>query len=399
MRRFLVCAILVGALSTARTLVSAQDFLGKNAATWMLDLDSPREAARRGAAYALGKLGSGAFSAVPALIKRLKDDTSPKVRDASAFSLGEIGRDSLMAAGDANLVPALSAALKDPDSLVRRSAAYALGNLGPDAAAAVDDLTAAQGDARPEVRQNVAWALGKMGLAGFPGIRKALGDPDPLVQRDAAGALASFDPQVVRPALKELLGLCGEKNSEVRKAALIVLVKIVTPDDKAALEPIRQALTDSDPEVRVNAALALSNIGGSDAAAAVNVLLDALRRGDLELRRQAAAAIRNIGPEAKKAVPDLIKALRDPDAETRTNAALALGGIGANAEAAVVPLTDLVANTKEKTETRIEAAVALRSIGPVPAAVRAVPNLLRVLEDSRPGHQGARARCLVAAGS
>ena len=381
MRRFLVCAVIVSVFSTVPARISAQGFLGKNAAAWLQDLESPREADRRSAAYALGKLGSEAFSAMPALIKRLKDDTSAKVRDAAAFALGEIGRDSLMAAGDANLVPALAAALKDADSLVRRSAAYALGNLGPDAASAVEELTAAQGDASPAVRQNVAWALGKMGLAGFPGIRKALGDPDNLVQRDAAAALATFDPQVVRPALKELLAVCGEKNSEVRKAALIVLVKIVTPDDKAALGPIRQALADPDPEVRINAALALSNIGGSDAAAAVNVLLDSLRRGDPELRRQAAAAIRNIGPEAKRAIPDLIKALRDPDGETRTNAALALGGIGANAEAAVAPLVDVVGDTKEKTETRIEAAVALRSIGPVPAAVRAVPNLLRVLED------------------
>jgi HEAT repeat protein len=381
MRRHLTILLCASVLFSGSGIVSAQGFLGKDMATWARDLDSPREAARRGSAYALGKLGSEASPAVPGLIKCLKEDGSAKVRDAAAFALGEIGRDSLLAAGDPNLVPALVAALKDADGLVRRSAAYALGNLGADAASAVDALNAAQNDDRPEVRQNVANALGKMGVAGLAGLRNALRDSDNLVQRDAAAALASFDPQVARPALSELLPLCAEKNSEVRKAALIVLVRIVGPDDKAALAPIRQALADPDPEVRVNAALALSNIGGKEAAAAVAVLLESLRGGDLELRRQAAAAIRNIGPEAKSAVPDLIKALRDPDNETRTNAALALGGIGAHAEAAVASLVQMVGDTKEKSATRIEAAVALQSIGPVQAAVRAVPSLLRVLEN------------------
>ena len=201
-------------------------------------------------------------------------------------------------------------------------------------------------------------------VAGLPNIRKALHDTDSLVKRDAAGALAGFDPQTVRPALNDLLPLCREKNSEVRKAALIVLVKIVGPEDTAALDPIRQALNDADAEVRINAALALSNIGGKDSVAAVPVLLDALRRGDIDLRRQAAAAIRNIGPDAKEAVPELIKTLRDPDEETRTNAALALGGIGSNAEQAVPALVQVIADSQEKTGPRVEAAVALSRIGP-----------------------------------
>ena len=175
--------------------------------------------------------------------------------------------------------------------------------------------------------------------------------------------------------------MCDENNSEVRRAALIVLVKIVGPDDKAAAAAIRRALTDADGEVRANAALALSNIGGKEAVAAVPVLLDSLRRGDVELRRLSAAAFRNIGPDAKAAVPELVKVLLDPDEETRTNAALALGGIGANAESAIPALVNVIANGQEKSPTRIEAAVALSRIGECPAAVKAVPTLLKVLLD------------------
>ena len=38
----------------------------------------------------------------------------------------------------------------------------------------VKELEAALADARPEVRQNVAWALGKLGAVALPGLRKAL---------------------------------------------------------------------------------------------------------------------------------------------------------------------------------------------------------------------------------
>jgi HEAT repeat protein len=303
------------------------------------------------------------------------------VREAAAFSLGEIGRESIKAAANQDLVPALAKALKDKDHLVRRSAAYALGSFGTDAAPAKAALEAALGDAKPEVRQNVAWALGKLGADGVPGIRKALGDGDSLVKRDAAAALSPLDPKAAREALNELLPLCAEKNSEVRKAALGVLVKIVTPEDVAALAPIRQALLDPDAEVRANAALALSNIGGKDAAAAVPILRQALRSTDVDLRRQAAVAIRNIGPEAKAAVPDLIEALRDQDEETRSHAALALGGIGPDAESAVPALVRVIADAQEKSQTRIQAAAALKGIGPGPAAVKAVPDLLKVLQD------------------
>jgi HEAT repeat protein len=358
-----------------------QGFLGKSPFAWMRELDSREEAARRNGAFALGKMGLQAAPAIPKLLEKLKDDASPKVREAAAFALGEVGRDSVKAAVHPDLVAGLAQALGDADHLVRRSAAFALGSLGAAALPAKEGLHAALSDPKPEVRQNAAWALGKIGPPGVPGIRKALGDNDSLVKRDAAAALAPLDPQAAHAALAELLPLCSENNSELRRAALTVLVKVLGPEDTIAINPIRQALLDADAEVRVNAALALSNIGGKETAAAVPVLLDCLQRGDIEVRRQAAAAFRNIGPEASSAVPQLAKALRDPDPETREYAALALGGIGPHAEAAIPTLIDIVADSKEKSATRIEAAVALSRIGPAPAAVAGVPTLLRVLGD------------------
>lgn len=363
--------------------VGAQDFLGKGARAWQAELDSQSEAARRNAAFALGKLGSHAAPAVSKLADRMSAEKSAKVREAIAFALGEIGRGSLNASADPSLLPALKKGLLDADHLVRRSSACALGSLGADAEPALDALAFAAQDEKAEVRQNVAWALGRVGPSAVPALRKTLGDRDPLVKRDAANSLAIIDVAAVRPALDDLAALCSEKDSQVRRAALSALMRIVGPGDVAAAAAIRQALLDPDLEVRCNAAMVLSNIGGKEAKAAVDVLLHILRKGEIEMRRQAAAAIRGVGPDAAKAVPDLIEALRDPDEEVRGNAALALGGIGPAAEPAVPRLVELAAAGDERQQTRINAAVSLSQIGEVPAAVKAVPTLLSVLEDPR----------------
>jgi HEAT repeat protein len=378
-----VMAIALAVMLFVTAPLSAQKFLTKDAAAWTEELSAADEVRRRSAAFALGKLGSAAAEAAPALRKTMEKDESPKVREAAAFALGEIVRGSLKVAADPQLVPALTAALKDEHWLVRRSAAYALGCVERDAAPAQDVLEALLKDAFPEVRQNAAWALGKLGTAAIPKLRVALRDGDPLVKRDAAAALGQMEPVPVRVALDDLLALCADKSPEARRAAVGVLVRIVGPEDEKATPPLRTLLADSDEETRRNAALALSNVGGKDAAAGVPILVDALSRGEIELRRQAAAALRNLGPAANRAVPELTRALKDSDAELRTNAALALGGVGPAADKAVPALVGLVADAKDAPEPRMAAAVALSSIGPVPAAIDAVPRLLQVVANAK----------------
>ncbi|MCI0639650.1 MAG: HEAT repeat domain-containing protein [Gemmataceae bacterium] len=370
---------LVGVLTFSHA--QAQVFLGKGSQDWLKVLDQGDEAARRNAAYALGKLGSHAADATGALLRRLAEDKSPKVREASAYALGEIAKESLKVTAQPQLAPGLVKALADQDPLVRRSAAYALGCLGAYGASAQAGLEKALNDSRAEVRQNAAWALGRIGNAGITGLRQAMKDADVFVKRDAATSLMQFSPDKARVALPELLNLCKENSSDVRRAALAVLVKVVNAEDAAAAESLRQALTDQDLEVRRNAALALSNIGGKGAAAAVPILLDALRKGDVELRRQAAAGIRNIGEYADSAVPDLVKVLRDSDEELRRFVALALGGIGEKASSAIGPLVEMIADPKEKSDTRVEAAVSLSRLGAGQAARDAVPRLLQIIED------------------
>lgn len=382
-RRHCTLGLLAAIWLSISTGAMGQSFLGKNARDWERQLkDGKDDKARRSAAFALGKLGSSAFAAVGSLKSTLRDDKSASVREAAAMALGDIARGALKAADDPEIVARLEQALeKDGDPLVRRSAALSLGKLGPDAKSALAALEKAVEDTNAAVRQNAAWALGRIGASSVAGLRKALKDDDLLVKRDAAGSLGKLEPEDARGALDELVACCTLGNSDVRIAALSVLNKIVTSEDSKVAAAIRPALDDKDLEVRQNAALTLANIGGEAAAPALPILLDALRDGDQELKQQAAAAIGNLGDAAATAVPHLIKALAAADKELQRHAALALGGVGEKAEDAIPALVKLLSSAAEFAEARVEAAVALSKIGPRKAAEDAVPGLLRILED------------------
>ena len=373
-------------LGLASTMLSAQQrFLDKSPDAWASELSHSDAKIRRNAAFALGKLGSTAFSTVPKLKKALQEDSDARVRDAAAWAVGEIAKENLKIGADTELIKTLANVLRnDKEPMVRRSAAFALGCFGADALSAKEALESALDSSRnpPAVRQNVAWALGQLGAPALATLRTAMKDNDALVLRDAAVSLGTLPLESAREALPELLACLSSEHGEARRASLGVLVKLVGPEDKTALAPLQKALSDSDVDARRNAALALGNIGGAEAAPAVPVLLDAIRRGDRELRKLATQVIKNIGPEAFAAVPELTRVLTDPDDEQlRANAALALGGIGAAAESAVPHLVRRVTDAKENTIVRMEAATALSRIGPVAEAVKAVPDLTSTIGD------------------
>jgi HEAT repeat protein len=363
-------------LLTVPALARAQgSFLGKRLDAWAAELSSNDPTVRRGAIFALGKMGSSADDLLPQLLKILHDDKSPMVRETAAFSIGEIARNSIRVETQGNLVPALSEALaKDADPLVRRSAAVALGDLGPKGETALPALEKALGDDRPEVRQNVAWALGKIAGNAVTPLRRALRDRDAYVVRDAANAVGELK-EAGHPALPELLLACKNSDSEVRKSAVAALVGIVTPDDKEAYGPLTALLNDPDLEARNNAALALGNVGGEGAKAAVPVLVQAfLQKADPELRKQAAAVLKNIGPAAQAALTPLRKALADPDPELRRNVAVALGGLGTAAVPAFDDLIKVLANPQENPDVRVEAATSLAAIAKAMAQAGDTPN-------------------------
>lgn len=110
--------------------------------------------ARATGARLLGDCGAAAQSAVPAVSKLLQDPDGD-VRVAAAEALLKLAPDRQ---GEAALA-VLAEALKHPDLLVRRRSAEALAGRGPQARSVLPALTAALRDPEPEVRQAAAAAV------------------------------------------------------------------------------------------------------------------------------------------------------------------------------------------------------------------------------------------------
>ena len=108
-------------------------------------------------------------------------------------------------------VGALTAALSDPDPVVRGLCALELSRLGPSAAPALPALTARLQDPDPNVRMEAAVAIGAIGPAAasaVPALVAACRAPNqPLeVVRESATALGNIGPAAssALPALKEI---------------------------------------------------------------------------------------------------------------------------------------------------------------------------------------------------
>jgi HEAT repeat protein len=201
------------------------------------------------AAYQLAKLGPRAARAVEALVNRLQDDSAPPPPEDSfgipvAFSkkehrdiihravleaLGNIGPDALAA------VPAIRPFLGASNGFVRASAAVALWKISGQADVAVKSMV--------ELLENGDWygkrwsatGLGRMGPAGEAGITaliKALSDADAGVRRDAAIALGTIGPKA-RSAVPRLVVLVKEENGAFQADFEWALISL---DAKAAAE-------------------------------------------------------------------------------------------------------------------------------------------------------------------
>jgi hypothetical protein len=128
-------------------------------------------------------------------------DRAPEVREAAAWTLGQIAEPMAVAA--------LGRALEDTDAVVRGLAALALRNIGSAAAPARDALLAKLDDPEPAVRMMAAQAIGRLrDPAAIDRLIQtaSLSGQDVQVLRSVADALGDLGPQAVRalPALRNL---------------------------------------------------------------------------------------------------------------------------------------------------------------------------------------------------
>jgi HEAT repeat protein len=213
---------------------------------------------------------------VPRLTAVLKDP-NPELRRTAAQALGKIARKEA--------VPALVEALRDSDAGVRRQAAWALGMVGEDAVGPErSPLAMLLFDADAGVREAAAAALGLTGdtQTGIELLLERLQEPGTPSdsKRLAAAALGGME---ARSAVTTLTRLLSDPEARVRRWAAAALGEIA---DEQAVKPLGALLAkDPDPGVRLEVAFRLGKFGG---AAARPALTAALKDANEDVRRVAA---------------------------------------------------------------------------------------------------------------
>ena len=155
-------------------------------------------------------------------------------------------------------VPALIAALKDANPLVREDAATALGRLGPAASAAIDPLVATFADKDIYLRGVAAVALGRIGQATVPALTQALADPNAEVRWSAAIAFGRLGHPGAA-AVPELIKALSDPSENVRYGSVVALGGLRSAA-RGAVPALTEVLHDRDETVRRGATLALRQI-------------------------------------------------------------------------------------------------------------------------------------------
>lgn len=293
-------------------------YQGRTSTEWSRDLsDSPLQPTPR-RLMAVDVLGSYGAPAVPALLKALHDP-APEVRQRAIQALTRVGRaarevgpalvdvvkqagdspqladsavEALVSLGPAALpaVPALKAALADPDRAVTVRAADALSRMEagrPTWPLVLVTLTHILEDAPVPARLRAVEVLARTGASALPAFARAVKNPDSDVRRSVVESLGGLGP--------------------------------------GGLPSLAAALEDPDVNVRRWVPRSLAPSGGP----AVPVLAHALDDPAVDVRFEAAHALRELGPVALEAVSALRKhALRDPDPVIRAASVTALARIG-----------------------------------------------------------------------
>jgi HEAT repeat protein len=299
-------------------------------------------------------------ASAPATLKAL---ASPKleVRRAAAAALRpDPGNASAWPNVPQEALPALLAAMKDPDTGVRADVASALGRVGR---AGLPALTAALDDADPDVRSEALNGLVQSA------VRSA---PDPASPRGRRpGAVTEADREA---AMRALIAATKHRNPYVRREALATIGRWGLTPWAAKLEP-------GDPQFKASPRPALP--AGEKAAMPpprpMAELVAALKDPQ-ESRREKVwmcEELRRHGPAAAgAAVPALIRTFKeDKDAALRAAAAEALGAVGAGAPGAATDA--LVSGLGDKDRRVVVAAVsALGKMGP--GAAGAAPRLRQI---------------------
>ena len=251
------------------------------------------------------RVREGAVNGLSDMAGSLDEDEKKKMADLFVGLITDQDRQVVLNAGaglirlGSTAVDALRAKLADP--AVRLTAMEILGEMGPAAKPALDDLVKAVDDADPVCRTEAAVALSALGAdaaPAVPALRKLLADETMPAQNryPAAYALGSIGPEA-KPALDELRALEKSADELMATVAVWAALKISPADaelEAAAVPLLRKALRADREIVRLEAAVALGDIG--HLAKAAIPILELVSEDDQSrgVRQAAAAALAKI---------------------------------------------------------------------------------------------------------
>jgi HEAT repeat protein len=183
-------------------------------------------------------------------------------------------------------------ALEDQDPAIRHAAAYALGEIGPDAESAIPALIQSLSDKNEQVRDSSRNSLSTIGGPAIIALFDASAHGSETVRKAAAAALEKLDslaPGTTPPLIKMAQG-----GAPARRCEAIETLGSFRARSRLAITAMTGLLADPLPEIRL---------------AAVRFLNQA-------------------GPKAHTAVPALERLAEDPEEPVRTAAKELLARIG-----------------------------------------------------------------------
>ena len=326
---------------------------------------------------ALMTLAEEGKAALPVLADALKHE------DACYWAtliIAEIGPDA------APLTPNLIELLKHGDPETRMNALVALGEIGPGAAAASDEIIAHLNSEKSDnVLYAAAYALGAIETketaspAAKAALAKLLNKPDLGLQSIAARGLLLIDPDGDNDekAVKVTVQALASQDPNIRHLAVRTLSEMTPRGSEPSPEVIDafvKVMNDSSPHVVGEVIGALAAQGKSATPRVIRGL------GSKELRPYAVQVAILLGPDAADAVPALLSAWEDTSENDglKPEIQFAFGAIGPASAPAVSKLIESLSS--QSSEVRYSACYALGRIGP--AAKAAVPKLMSLLGES-----------------
>ncbi len=280
----------------------------------------------------------------------------PDARIAAIHKLESLGAEDPSVA-----IPALTAALEDPDAGVRSASAMGLvtaiqraGSAGASQQVvreAVEDLLRSLKDTQPEVRAAIVQSLwmivitwsGQAGVIDQNQVVEVLigaaGDPDIAVRQAAIRGLGGIGPRVLREPPPILVAAVEDESEKIRAAAAIAIVHF-RRGLPGLIPSLLRSLEAARPEVRPKYLEILETIRAPRfPAEAITPLMEALASRDDEVRFLAVSSLATYKQAAEEAIPALIESLKSREPAK----AAEKGGVQSSSRDSVIAIVELLA--------------------------------------------------------